>query len=412
MPAFDLICLSHLRWDYVYQRPQHLLSRCTRFRRVLFIEEPQFGGDAPHIAISTPQPGITRAVLHLPEHASDQYVTLQRQMLDDLITQLAFRDYALLYYTPMALSYTRHLTPLATVYDCMDELSAFVSAPPGLREREAELFDRADLVFTGGHSLYRAKRAQHPRVYPLPSSVDTAHFAQARHYLADPINQAPIPHPRIGFYGVVDERLDLDLIGAVAQARPAWHLVIIGPCAKINQQRLPHGANVHYLGLQAYADLPRYLSGWDAACMPFANNAATKYISPTKTLEFLAAGIPVVSTAITDVVQPYGTAGLVRIATTPADFITALDAALTEDRGERIQRNDACLEHMSWDRTWRQMHDLLAGVIADNQVLKSLPILTANEIAAPLATLVIPTLLAPTDPPLEGYVASGGTASG
>jgi glycosyltransferase involved in cell wall biosynthesis len=263
----------------------------------------------------------------------------------------------------MALGFTDHLRPLATVYDCMDELSAFLHAPPRLRELEGRLFERADLVFTGGHSLYEAKRDRHPRVYPFPSSVDVDHFLQARQPLPEPADQAGIPRPRLGFYGVIDERLDVELIRALAEARPEWQLVLVGPVVKIDPAILPRNANVHYLGGKLYGELPGYLASWDVALLPFACNESTRFISPTKTPEYLAAGRPVVSTPIRDVVHPYGDDGLARIAATLDEFVRAVEAALAEDADARLAKVDPFLATMSWDRTWRQMWAHVEGVV-------------------------------------------------
>ena len=245
----------------------------------------------------------------------------------------------------------------------MDELSAFAGASQAMHDRETELFRKADLVFTGGQSLYKAKRCRHPHVYPFPSSVDVAHFAKALSPTQDPPDQKGIPTPRLGFFGVIDERMDLDLLAGVADLRPDWHLVIIGPVVKIDPAQLPQRANIHYLGGKGYSDLPTYLAGWDVALLPFARNESTRFISPTKTPEYLAAGRPVVSTSVRDVVRPYGEKGLVRIADTPEEFVAAAEAALTEDGGARRRQAAAFLAQMSWDKTWGQMADLLDGAV-------------------------------------------------
>ncbi|MDP8922487.1 MAG: glycosyltransferase, partial [Chloroflexota bacterium] len=259
--------------------------------------------------------------------------------------------------------------PRVTVYDCMDELSAFRFAPPLLREREARLFERADLVFTGGHSLYEAKRRRHPSVYPFPSSVDVAHFRRARSAQPDPADQASVQHPRLGFYGVIDERLDIQLIRSVAEARPDWQIVLVGPVAKIDRETLPRLPNVHYLGAKQYDELPAYLAGWDVALLPFACNEATRFISPTKTPEYLAAGRPVVSTPIRDVVRPYGDRGLARIAATAPEFVAAVEQALVEDGAARLAKADPFLAEMSWDRTWQQMWRHVESVLAAREIL-------------------------------------------
>src|SRR4051812_36234919 len=217
----DVVCLSHLRWNFVFQRPQHLLSRCAKGRRVFFVEEPVFDGGPPRLdTIPTDPTGVRVLTPHLPSgtHEADCDV-LQRALVDRMFEQHRIRDHVLWYYTPMALPFTRHLAPTAIVYDCMDELSAFAEAPATLEERAGELLRRADVVFTGGQSLHEAKRALHPSVHLFPSSVDVAHFGRARDHLAEPADQASIPRPRAGFFGVIDERMDLDLIQAVARLR-------------------------------------------------------------------------------------------------------------------------------------------------------------------------------------------------
>jgi UDP-galactopyranose mutase len=368
--SYDVVCLSHLRWDFVHQRPQHLLSRCARSRRVFFVEEPIFDGGPARLDVTPRMDGLQVVVPHLPDGLADAAVAdEQRRLLDGLFGAHDIRRYALWYYTPMALAFSRHLDPAVTVYDCMDELSAFAFAPPALREHEAELLARADLVFTGGHSLYEAKRHQHPRAYPFPSSVDVKHFGQARLGPDDPSDQAGIPHPRLGYFGVVDERLDLDLIGGLAARRPEWHLVILGPVAKIDEACLPTAPNIHYLGPKAYGDLPSYVAHWDVALLPFAINEATRYISPTKTPEYLAAGRPAVSTPIRDVVQPYGEQGLVRIADGVDELVAAVEATLAEHRSDGDARRswmravDSLLGDMSWDRTWGDMETLIGEAL-------------------------------------------------
>ena len=360
----DLVCFSHLRWNFVYQRPQHLLSRFARAgMRVFVVEEPVFGDEAePRLESHQVESGVTVVVSRLPHGlgAAGQ-VEAQRGLLDRLLAERGIERPLLWYYTPMALAFSDHLEGAPVVYDCMDELAAFAGAPPALLELERELFRRAQVVFTGGQSLYEAKRAQHPNVHAFPSSVDVAHFKKAREPLPEPPDQAVIPHPRIGHYAVLDERLDADLVAAVADARPDWHLVLVGPVVKIDPSSLPQRPNIHYLGGKRYEELPAYLAGWDAAFMPFAINESTRFISPTKTPEYLAAGRPVVSTPVRDVVRTYGEGGLVRIAATPAEMVAALEATLAEAGAREgwLARVDRLLEDMSWDRTWAQMRDLL-----------------------------------------------------
>ncbi len=361
----DLICLSHLRWDFVFQRPQHLMTRCAQDRRVFYVEEPIYdvGLSSPRLDV---RPGaVTVLVPHLPEPTPPAAATcMQRALLDEFLARESVDDFIAWYYTPMALAFTDHLRPAATVYDCMDELSAFKGAPVLLKEQEAQLLRHADLVLTGGQSLFEAKRHQHANIHAFPSSVDAAHFARARHATADRADQQDIPRPRLGFFGVIDERMDLALIDGVAAARPDWHIVMLGPVVKIDAETLPRRANIHYLGSRSYDELPLYIAGWDVALMPFARNEATRFISPTKTPEYMAAGRPVVSTSIRDVVRPYAQRGLVRIADDVEAFVRACAAAMAEDAAERTRQADAFLRHTSWDGTWRRIQRLMDDVQA------------------------------------------------
>jgi len=360
----DIVTLTHLRWDFVFQRPQHLLTRCARLHRVFVVEEPILDSGSLRVEVSQRQHGVQVVVPHLPAGlTSEDAARAQSLLLRTFFREHRINDYVLWYYTPMALEFTRHLRPRAIVYDCMDELSAFAGAPAAMQQREQELLARADVVFTGGQTLFESKRHGHPNVHAFPSSVDVEHFARARVIQGERPDQAHIPHPRLGFFGVVDERMDLELLRQVALLRPDWHLVVVGPVVKIDPASLPVAANIHYLGAKTYDELPSYLAGWDVALLPFARNEATRYISPTKTPEYLAAGKPVVSTSIRDVVRPYGVSGLVRIADDPADFVAAVEGALTEDTAERHRQVDAFLTQTSWDGTWMRMYRLIAGAI-------------------------------------------------
>ncbi len=361
----DLICFSHLRWNFVYQRPQHLLTRCARDRRVFFFEEPVFDSEIPRLEMDRNEAGVTVAVPHLPPGLpADVGARELRGLLDGLLSGERIERYVLWYYTPMALIFSDHLRAAAVVYDCMDELSGFAGAPAGLREAERALLAKADVVFTGGQSLFEAKRHLHENIHPFPSSVDVQHFARARRTAVEPSDQQAIPRPRMGFFGVLDERLDVALLAAAAALRPDWHFVLVGPVVKIDPASLPRAANIHYPGPKSYTELPDYIAGWDVALLPFARNDATRFISPTKTPEYLAAGRPVVSTSIRDVVRPYGELGLARIADEPAAFVTAIDDALREDAAARFAAADEFLSHMSWSLTWKAMSQLIADAIA------------------------------------------------
>jgi UDP-galactopyranose mutase len=369
----DLICLSHLRWDFVFQRPQHLMTRCARTRRVFFFEEPMFDGDHNEVRVHR-EGNVFVSVPHLSTKLAPELVAHELQrLLNDFITTSSIDRPILWYYTPMALKFSRAVHASAVVFDCMDELSAFHGAPRELLELESELLGRADLVFTGGQSLYEAKRERHRHAYAFPSSVDVKHFARAREAQEDPADQSSIPHPRLGFFGVIDERMDVSLLEGVAKARPDWQLVLLGPCVKIDPATLPSLPNIHYLGMKKYDELPRYLSGWDVAMLPFAKNDATRFISPTKTPEYLAAGCPVVSTSVRDVVRPYGEQALVAIADTPREFVTAVEKLLVPQPAEWRARVDQFLSRMSWDRTWAEMSKLIDEVVARHTVSPTIP---------------------------------------
>jgi glycosyltransferase involved in cell wall biosynthesis len=268
------------------------------------------------------------------------------------------------FYTPMAMAFAADLPADVIVHDCMDELSAFDGAPPQLPVFERALLRRADLVFTGGRSLFRARQSRHPDLHLFPSSVDIDHFRPARDGLADLPAQRDLPRPRIGFFGVIDERMDVELLDRVAERRPEWQFVMAGPVVKIDPAILPRRPNIAWLGPIAYGALPALLANWDVGLMPFALNRATRFISPTKTLEYMAAGVPLVSTPIADVVSPYGDHGLVEIASDPLATIAALERTLAHDRAAWLQAADAYLATTSWDRTWARMHGLIEQRLA------------------------------------------------
>lgn len=358
-----LFCLSHLRWNFVFQRPQHLLTRAARNHQLFYFEEPIHEAVAkPFMRIAEPAANIRVLTPVLPAGTpAPEAIAIQRSLVDHALASAQYDRLVLWYYTPMALPFTDHVESDVCVYDCMDELSAFRNAPRELVQMERLLMQRADIVFTGGQSIYEAKRRLHKSIYPFPSSIDVAHFGKARKGGADPADQAGIAHPRVGFAGVLDERLDVTLVGQAAANLPDVQFVMIGPVVKIDPADLPRRANIHWLGPKSYAELPLYMANWDAAWMPFALNEATRYISPTKTPEFLAAGLPVVSTAIVDVVRSYGARGLVQIADSE-DIEEKLREALGNPKDLLRRQADAHLATMSWDQTWNAMAAHMARV--------------------------------------------------
>ena len=375
-PNLPLIVFSHLRWDFVYQRPQHLLSRLAGNRQVYFIEEPVHDPErAPHLELSTPAENVVVARPHTPLPPSG-FTKEQLPYLSDLVQeflqQQELTSYVVWLYTPMALPLARTLQPKAVVFDVMDELSAFVGAPQEMKDLETETLAWADVVFTGGPSLYKAKLGRHENLHCFPSSVDAAHFAKAQD-VEEAQDQAHLPHPRLGFYGVIDERMDLELLDHLAASHPEWQIVMVGPVVKIDPATLPKHDNLYFPGQRTYAQLPSYLAGWDVCLLPFALNESTRFISPTKTLEYMAAELPIVSTPITDVAEPYG--DIVYLGKTPEQFALACESALAasdEERQKRAARMQEVLANTSWDNTVTAMEELISRAVQDSNKVRTL----------------------------------------
>lgn len=377
----SLIVFSHLRWNFVYQRPQHLLSRLAQHYRILFCEEPEFQPGPAQIQFSSPLPNLTVCKLQTPVEAPgfhDAQLPYLRKMLQDHAADYA--DPVVWFYTPMALPLLDELQPRLVVYDCMDELSAFKNPPAQLLQREDALLRVADLVFTGGPSLYNAKKYRNPEVHCFPSSVDVHHFRQALDRNTAHASQRDLPRPRLGFYGVIDERFDTDLIGRLAEAHPEWQIVLVGPVAKIDPASLPRAPNIHYLGQQPYSALPQFLAAWDVCLMPFAMNESTRFISPTKSLEYMAAELPIVSTPVKDVVDLHS--DVVEIASDADEFIIACERVLNMSREEsrrkvRLMRKK--LAATSWNATAERMHELLVQTDAQRADVETAPAMLASK---------------------------------
>ncbi len=363
----DLICFSHLRWDFVWQRPQHLLARMAADYRVLFVEEPVTSTSItePRLELKTysyPTAKVTVARLLYPVaqehwigHGDCRTQPVYNRLLTDYLHSEQYRDPVLWLYTPMALDFVEAIPHSLLIFDVMDQLAAFKGAPAELKRREYETLRRADIVFTGGVSLYRDKLPMNPNTHLFPSGVDTAHFGQAiaPNTLPVPPELAELSGPVLGYYGVIDERMDLSLLAHVAAAHPEWHIVMVGPVAKIDPADLPQAANIHFLGMRSYDQLPAYLARFDVALIPFALNESTRFVSPTKTLEYMAAHKPIVSTPIHDVIELYGR--VVRIGSDAVEFERQIAAALADHSLARQHEENEILAIYAWDHIVRRM---------------------------------------------------------
>ncbi len=368
----DLICISHLRWDFVWQRPQHLLSRLAQHYRVFFVEEPVTNTEIsePRLEVFQGRGEHPVTVIRLQQPAKENYwighndsqtqATYERLLAEHFDSHDRSNRIVWLY-TPMAAPFVATLKPSLLIYDVMDELSAFKGAPAALREQDRAMLKQADITFTGGVSLYRARLPYASNIHLFPSGVEIAHFARAASgTLQRPADLGSIGAPILGYFGVVDERMDLPLLARLAAAHPEWQVVMLGPVIKIDPAELPQAPNLHFLGMKDYQELPAYLTHFDVALVPFAMNEATRFLSPTKTLEYLAANKPVVSTPIADIVELYG--DYVRIGETPDEFVAQVEAALAESAAERAEREtrvQKLLQLHTWDYIAGEMHKLI-----------------------------------------------------
>ena len=369
---------SHLRWDFVWQRPQQLLSRLAKHGPVLFVEEPIHDDQltTPRLELSRPHEGVYRAVPRLPVALRDHYDESIAVVRDLLIRQLA-DDGALggLFHKPVHWFYTPMPAPAmigafderAVVYDCMDELSKFRFAPTELIDRERYLLAEADVVFTGGHRLMQSKSRYHENVHFFGCGVDVAHFGRARSdELELPADMASITGPVVGYYGVIDERLDYDLIRTLAAELPGMQVVMVGPVVKVDPRELPQAPNLHWLGQRDYAQLPAYLKRFDVCLMPFALNEATEYINPTKTLEYMAGAKPIVSTPVADVVHHF--TPVVAVAHSPEQFVAAVRRAALAPDDVMIERGLELAAHSSWSSIVAQMERIIQQATQVNHV--------------------------------------------
>ena len=393
-----MVVFSHLRWSFVFQRPQHLLTRLARQFDVFFVEEPVLRDAPPRLEATRQASGVEVLTPYTRVQAGgfhDDQIPILKSLVAEFVADRGIAEPLVWLYTPMALPLVANLEPRGVIYDCMDDLAAFKFAPPQLLERERALMALADVMLTGGPSLYEARKDRHPNIHCLPSAVDAAHFAPANLDGGDPeavmaaALHRPLPHPRLGFFGVIDERLDLGLLEALADWHPDWHIVMAGPVVKIDPAALPRRPNLHWIGMQRYEALPHLMSHWDVCLLPFALNEHTRFISPTKTLEYLAGGKPAVSTPIHDVVSLYGS--VVRIGSSAPEFAAAVQQALAEPAREQAERRiaaQALVDGCTWDGTAARIADLLReytparlaeSIVLAEPLVQRAPLIMARE---------------------------------
>jgi glycosyltransferase involved in cell wall biosynthesis len=367
-----IIVQSHLRWDFVWQRPQQILSRLAEHRPVLFVEEPILLDDlaSPKLDISVPHANVFRAVPHLPGVFRDDYERgiaeirrlVQQAILPGGELKRMFNNPVQWFYSPFtAPAMLGAFNEVAVVYDCMDELSQFRFAHPDLVRRERLLLANADVVFTGGYKLYESKRRYHTNVHFFGCGVDNRHFGKAR--LSEtpvPADIASLPQPVLGYFGVIDERIDYDLIRTVAESRPDASVVMVGPVVKVDPATLPKASNIHWLGQREYSALPGYVKGFAVCLMPFALNEATQFINPTKTLEYMAAGKPIVSTAVPDVVRNF--TPVVRVARSEREFVALTSQAATNPDSALVAQGIEMAANASWESIVGKMGKLISDV--------------------------------------------------
>jgi len=372
---YGIVVFSHLRWNFVWQRPQQFLSRFAKDHPVLFVELADFDlaeSESPRVELSSVAPNVTVFVGHFPlsYQATAKVTEFLQSGVREAMNSLDIERPLLWFYNPMDSGWTLgHFAERGVVYDCMDELSQFKGAPPELIEREAALIKAADVVFTGGYELWTKKSKQHPNTHFFGCAVEYDHFAQAQEEGPIPEDLAAIPRPRVGWFGVVDERVDYELLRQAAAARPEISFVVVGPAVKVDPADFPQAPNLHWLGGRDYAQLPHYCRGYDVCMMCFALNEATEFINPTKALEYLATGKPVIGTAVRDVVRQYQ--DTVKIANSPEEFVTLIDDALAGKQADMVSAGIEKARAASWESTVSAMEEIIDEALSASPNLKS-----------------------------------------
>jgi glycosyltransferase involved in cell wall biosynthesis len=371
--SIPIIAFCHLGWDWVWQRPQQYLSRLAKRHRLLFVETYCSDVAKAEVRLRTAEghPNITICETHLPQSRwpDGEFIDAERRRVvkNALTSELRgqFEQPLLWFYDPMAVTaFARQMGERAIVYDCMDELSQFKGAPPALIQREKELLRVADVVFCGGQKMRKKRLPLNANTHFFGTGVDCEHFGKA---MTRELKVAPEianfgSAPVLGYFGVIDERIDYELLEKLADARADWHVVMVGPTAKVDPATFPKRDNLHFIGGRPYAQLPALTKGFSVAMMPFALNAATEYINPTKALEYMAAGRPVVSTALDEVRMNFGK--VARIAESHAEFIAFCAKEADSPSRARIVRGLKLASENTWEANIARMESHIYDVLA------------------------------------------------
>ncbi|MBI2513558.1 MAG: glycosyltransferase [Opitutae bacterium] len=387
VPASDLppaetapiVAFCHLPWDGVWQRPQQLLSRLAARHPVLFVEcycaDVEQATLRSHGAPGHPNVTVLQMLLPQARWADGDFIDAERRRLLQTFRRGdlgKFNDPVLWFNDPMAvIAFAGHCGERAIVYDCMDELAQFAGAPPQLRDRERELLLKADVVFCGGRKMRDKRKPYNAHCYFYGTGVDSEHFGQARsESLAVDPAVAALPGKVLGYFGVIDERIDYELLARLADALSRCSIALVGPTAKVDAAALPQRKNLHWLGRRDYADLPAITKGFSVCLMPFARNAATEFINPTKALEYMATGRPIVATAIDEVRTNFG--NVCRIARSVGEFIAFCSDELERPSRLRVRRGLQLAAQNTWEAITAEMDALLVAACARRAGVKTL----------------------------------------
>lgn len=387
--AAPIVAFCHLAWDGVWQRPQQLLSRLAARHPVLFVEcycaEVEPAALRSHVAPGHPNVTVLQMLLPAARWADGDFIDAERRRLLQVFRRGdlgKFNDPILWFNDPMAVvAFAGHCGERAIVYDCMDELAQFHGAPPGIVDRERDLLLMADAVFCGGRKMRDKRKPYNPHCYFYGTGVDSEHFGRARsEALATDPAIAALTGKVLGYFGVIDERIDYELLARLADALPRCSIAMVGPTAKIDAAALPLRRNLHWLGRRDYADLPAITKGFSVCLMPFARNAATEFINPTKALEYMATGRPIVSTAIDEVRTNFG--HVCRIARSVGEFIAFCSDELERPSRLRVRRGLQLAAENTWEAITAEMDAHLLAACARRAGVKASP---PGAVAAPLA---------------------------